>query len=51
LKVKILQYSFGKILNVVRHLTRKVRRQLRNIIGSGTGKNKKQLLIKKEASL
>ena len=33
------------ILNLVRHLTRKARMQLRNNIGSGTGKNKNLLLI------
>ena len=36
---------FGMILNLVRHLTRKARMQLRNNIGSGTGKNKNLLLI------
>jgi hypothetical protein len=33
-------FAWGLILNLVRHLTRKVRMQLRDNIGSGTGKNK-----------
>ena len=38
-------FAWGLILNLVRHLTRKARMQLRNNIGSGTGKNKNLLLI------